>query len=249
MLPEEFVSKIQAGKKSFKRSELRDAELTSLDCYSLRLMNCLFENVDFSGACLDDLRCVNCKFVRCNFSQAQLLETSFINSCFYYPSDTGSFHGCDFTRANLRHSSFEACDIRTCNFDRSFLMGSVFEDVNAVGASFYLARFENFVKVNNSNFQYVDLRGANLEKCDLSNTVFSHANLEEASLAEANLVACSLGGATFRYTDLQGADVRGADISSFDVRSMDLTGIKIFESQQRSLLETAGIIIFPDDRV
>lgn len=243
MQAQDFIEQVQQGKTRFSRITVRNADLGDLWAYDLHLKHCHFEDVDFSGATLEVISAADCTFVGCNFSDAVLPEARFNRCCFYEESST-----CNFQRANLKLATFEACDLRMCDFSRAILIRAEFEHANALGASFHLAEFDNAVKITHSNFRYVDLTGANLKHCELSHTIFVQANFQEAHLDEADLIGSSLGGASWRYAIVKGVDVRGADVSSFDIRTMDLTGIKIYEHQQRMLLETADVVIFPDEQ-
>ena len=240
---QDFIAQIAQGKTHFSRLTLTDDDLSMLRADDLTLKHCRFERVDFSGAVLEAAICTECTFVDCDFTEAYLPEARFSHTRFYEQAGE-----CNFQRANLTLAEFEACDLRMCDFSRAILIRATFDEVNAMGASFHLARFDNAVKITNSNFRYVDLTGANLKRCDLNHTIFVQANFQEAHLTEAYLIGASLGGATWRYADVKGVDVRGADVSSFDIRTMDLTGIKIYEHQQRMLLEAADVVVFPDEQ-
>ncbi|MBN1965379.1 MAG: pentapeptide repeat-containing protein [Anaerolineae bacterium] len=242
MLAAEFLQAAQPGNRILTKIAMQDEALPLLDCFDLTLRQCRFERVDFSGATLAGLHCIQCTFIDCDFTEADLPEARFEDTCFYRAATQ-----CRFTRANLKLAAFVQCDLRMCEFERAMLARAEFDEVNAMGANFHLAQFENAARIVNSNFRYVDLTGANLERCVLSYTIFAQAIFQEAHLTGADLVGASLGGATWRYAMVTGANVRGADISSFDIRTMDLTGVKISERQQRVLLENAGVIIFLDE--
>ncbi len=242
MLAAEFVSELQDSHK-IAHVQLQAADLQAVRCHDLTLSKCTFENVDFSLAELPGLHATHCKFINCKFVQANLQEAALANTIFYRSSTKTIFW-----RANLRSASFSECDLRLCDFERADLYRAEFDQVNALGTNFFMARFDNAVKITNSFLRYAVFTGANLEKCVLTNNVFIQAIFQGAKLAGANLLGCDLSGVTWRYADVKGVDVRGANIPSFDLRTMDLTGIKIFESQQRQLLETADVVIFPDNK-
>ena len=236
-----LVSGVGEGKRRFSRLHIEDADLTALNGVDLEFRGCTFENVDFSNAQLEGLDCNNCSFINCKFVGANLQEAAFQDTTFFRASTKTIFW-----RANLRLATFSDCDLRMCDFERAELFRSEFSNVNGMGTNFLMASFENATKIVDSAFRYAVFTGAQMEKCTLTNNVFIQAVFQGAKLAGAILLGCDLSGATWLHADLRGADVRGANIPSLDVRSMNLAGIKIYESQQRQLLETAEVIIFPD---
>ena len=207
------------------------------------MRDCTFEECDFSKAQLAGLRGDQCAFIGCKFNGANLREAEFAHTTFYR-SGTQT----EFLRADLRLVTFTECDLRMGDFERAELFRAEFNKVNALGTNFFMARFDNAVKIVDSVFRYAVFTGAELEKCELTNTIFIQAVFQSAKLAEATLIGCDLSGANWQHADVRGVDIRGANAPSFDLRTMDPTGVKILESQRTQLLEVAEIIIFPNDR-
>ncbi len=42
-------------------------------------------------------------------------------------------------------------------------------------------------------------------------------------------------------------ELRNADIAGIDIRQIDLSGVKIFSWQMEALIESLGVVVYPDN--
>ena len=216
------------------------------------LVNCEFHQCDFSFASLAFLQAQNCKFYDCNFKQTNLKEAQF-SQCSFYDSERQL--GCNFYAADLTNAKFSKSDISLSVFERSSMFGIEIVDCQAQGSSFKMADFSSLIRrnkpfysafLNNSNFRYADYSGCHLVKCDLAGSTFTSANFLDANLQDCTLCAADLSAIQFDTLSLAGADLRNAQLTGLDIRKLDLQGVKINDWQQSVLLESLGVVVFPD---
>ena len=230
---------------------------TALNCSRDQLeersfVSCEFHQCDFSFASLAFLQAQSCKFYDCNFKQTNLKEAQF-SQCSFYDSERQL--GCNFYAATLTNAKFSSSDISLSVFERSSMFGIEIVDCQAQGSSFKMADFSSLIRrnkpfysafLNNSNFRYADYSGCHLVKCDLAGSIFTSANFMDANLQESTLCAADLSAIQFDTLSLSGADLRNAQLTGLDIRKLDLQGVKINDWQQSILLESLGVVVFPD---
>lgn len=241
MQSDTFTARLKAGTREFKHIEIADIDLSNGEYPDLRFTGCTFVNVDFSGSMLEGLHATDCRFFRCRFISTNLDDAVFKQTTFYRLDED-----CNFARATVRFSKWQECDVRLCSFQYAKLLRTQFDRVNAMGANFYRADFAGAMTMKQCNLRMADLRDADLRECVLSKTIFEQANLQEANLTEADVTGCDFAGANLRFTKLRGVDARGANTGEFDIHTMDLTGVKLYKTQAKNLLEKAGLLLFPD---
>jgi len=219
---------------------------------ALNLINCEFHHCDFSHAALDFMQANGCTFYECNFKNSSLKEAVF-EKCSFFASETQK--GCYFYGADLVNSQFKHCDLSLAEFERADMFGIEISNSKAQGSSFKQANFASVVSrrklfssafLTDSHFRYADFEGCHLASCDLSGSSFVNANFFQTNLEKALLINADLSGIQFERLALAGADLRNAQLDGLDIRKVDLQGVKISDWQQSVLLESLGVICFPD---
>ncbi len=244
--------KIDQLTKTYEGEVFHDLNWSNLRKDELVLINCEFHHCDFNGASLAYIQAKGCTFQECNFKDTSLKEAVF-ETCSFFDSDEQK--GCYFYAAELVNSRFFQCDLSLANFERADVFGIEISSSKAQGCSFKQANFTNVVSrrksfssafLTDSNFRYADFENCQLISCDLNGSSFINANFFQANLEKCQLINADLTGIQFERLALAGADLRNAQLDNLDIRKIDLQGAKINDWQQSVLLESLGIICFPD---
>lgn len=109
--------------------------------------------------------------------------------------------GRDFSKLDLRGSSFHRCDLTGCNFSGSNLEGIRMTQCTIDRANFEGANLQKvkFFGIWNSFERGREVAGSTMTNC----------NFKNADLRKAMLAGCDLVGSTFVGADLRGTDFRG----------------------------------------
>ncbi|WP_444944859.1 pentapeptide repeat-containing protein [Microbulbifer sp. ZKSA006] len=119
-----------------------------------------------------------------------------------------------------------------------------------------MANFSNMISrkllvsaasLTRTNFRYSDFEGVHLEKCALSESKFIAVNFSRANLEGSDLTNTEFAPSLYDGLSVVNADLRNADIREIGVIDLDFSGVKIYEWQQASLMESIDILIFPDN--
>ncbi|SKA63812.1 Qnr family pentapeptide repeat protein [Enterovibrio nigricans] len=211
-----------------------------------------YNNQNFSCHDLSGLTFTDCTFIRCDFRRTKLRETSFINCKF---TEQGDIEGCHFGSADLRDASFKQCHLAMANFTYANCYGIEFRECDLKGADFLRASFANQVSnrmyfcsayITACNLSYANFEGACLEKCELFENRWIGANLQGASLKESDLSRGVFSADAWGQFSFQGANLCHAELEGLNPRRVDMSGVKIAAWQQEQILETLGIVVFPD---
>ncbi|WOT06199.1 Qnr family pentapeptide repeat protein [Shewanella youngdeokensis] len=206
----------------------------------------------FAHQDLKELRFNSCTFVRCDFSRADLRDTSFIDCKFI---ERGDIEGCHFDIADLRDASFQRCQLSLANFSHANCYGIEFRDCDLKGANFCRANFAMQVSkkmyfcsafITGCNLSYVNMEQLCLEKCELFENRWIGAHLLGASLKESDLSRGVFSEDVWGQFNLQGANLCHAELGGLDPRKVDTSGIKICGWQQEQILDTLGIVVYPE---
>ncbi len=244
--------KIDQLTKVYEGEIFHDLNWSNLCKDELVLVDCEFHNCDFSGASLAYIQAKGCTFHECNFKDTSLKEAVF-KSCSFFDSDKQK--GCYFYAAQLVNSRFFQCDLSLADFERADVFAIEIASSKAQGCSFKQANFTNVISrrklfcsafLTDSNFRYADFEGCQLVSCDLNGSSFINASFFQTNLEKCQLINADLTGIQFERLTLVGADLRNAQLDNLDIRKIDLQGAKINDWQQSVLLESLGIICFPD---
>lgn len=238
--------------RTYEGEIFHDLNWSNLSKDELLLENCEFHCCDFSGASLAYLQAKGCTFHDCNFKDASLKEAVF-ETCSFFDSEKQK--GCYFYAAELVNSRFFQCDLSLADFERADVFAIEISSSKAQGCSFKQANFTNVVSrrklfcsafLTDSNFRYADFERCQLVSCDLNGSSFINANFFQTNLEKCQLINADLTGIQFERLSLAGADLRNAQLDNLDIRKIDLQDAKINDWQQSVLLESLGIICFPD---
>lgn len=236
----------------FKDQVFYDLQWMGQSKQELKLVDCEFHHCDFSNTALDFMQASGCTFYECNFKNSGLKEAVFEKCRFLDPK---AQIGCYFYGADLVNSQFINCDISLADFERADMFGIEISNSKAQGCSFKQANFASLVSrkklfcsahLTDSHFRYADFEGCQLASCNLSGSAFVNANFFQTNLEKSQLINADLTGIQFERLALAGADLRNAQLEGLDIRKVDLQGAKISDWQQSVLLESLGIICFPD---
>lgn len=109
--------------------------------------------------------------------------------------------GRDFSKIDLRGSSFHRCDLTGCNFS-----GSNLEGIRMTQCSIDRANFEgaNLQKVKFFGIWHSFERGP-----EVAGSTMTKCNFKKADMRKAMLAGCDLNGSVFDGADLRGTDFRG----------------------------------------
>ncbi|MGF1686415.1 QnrS family quinolone resistance pentapeptide repeat protein [Photobacterium japonica] len=211
-----------------------------------------YRNHTFSRQDLSELTFTGCTFIRCDFQRANLRDTTFINCKFI---EQGEVEGCHFDSADLRDASFQQCQLAMANFSNANCYGIEFRECDLKGANFFRTSFANQVSnrmyfcsafITGCNLAYANMERVCLEKCELFENRWIGTNLLGASLKESDLSRGVFSEDVWGQFSMQGANLCHAELDGLDPRKVDMTGVKIAAWQQEQLLETLGIVIYPD---
>ncbi|ODP96353.1 fluoroquinolone resistance protein [Salinivibrio sp. SS3] len=220
----------------------------------MKTHNQTFHQENFSHQDLSELEFKECTFVRCDFTRTNLRDVTFRRCKFIEQSD---IEGCHFIAADLRDASFQQCQLAMANFSFANCYGIEMRECDLKGANFSRANFANQVShrmffcsafITGSNLSYANLAQACLEKCELFENRWIETHFLGASLKEADLSGGVFSSDVWGQFSVQGANLCHAEIDGLDPRKVDLSGVKIADWQQSQLLESLGLIVFPDAR-
>jgi uncharacterized protein YjbI with pentapeptide repeats len=113
-------------------SRLTDVRLTGAQLHRLRLIDCVVERCEISGAMLEDSAFQRVEFVDCRMSGVVLTSATMRHV---------RFSGCRMDHASLRMTTaapvrFDGCDLTGADFYAATLNGSRIVDCNLTGADF-----------------------------------------------------------------------------------------------------------------
>ncbi|GAA4651074.1 hypothetical protein GCM10023116_33570 [Kistimonas scapharcae] len=249
--PQTFHGDITPG-CCITHQDLSRTHWQSVRASDLNLSHCTFRNVDFTGAELEGLHATHCHFEHCRFRSADLTASRFEHCTFYHGDE---HQRCDFSFCNLKEAQFTECDLSFCSFSRADAYGIEIDHCRAQGCDFSLASFSRMLSrktaialatITNTNLAYSDFEGVVLDKCELPNNRWIGVNFTNANLEGANLCGGTMSFEHCHGLSLASADLRNTELHGLDLRQVNLQGVKILEWQQQSLLESLGLIIFPD---
>ncbi|WP_087016928.1 Qnr family pentapeptide repeat protein [Thaumasiovibrio subtropicus] len=214
--------------------------------------NHTYDRHDFSRQDLSSLTFSKCRFIRCRFSRANLKETTFVDCKFI---EQGDIEGCHFDAADLREASFQQCQLSMANFSHANCYGIELRECDLKGANFSRANFANQVStrmyfcsafITGCNLSYADMERLCLEKCELFENRWIGTHLTGASLKGSDLSRGVFSEDVWGQFNLQDTNLCHAELDGLDPRRVDTSGVKIAAWQQAQLLETLGIIVYPD---
>ena len=252
-IKEQVTGQIVADQEGvFKDQVFYDLKWSHQSKQEMQLIDCEFHHCDFSNAALDFMQASGCSFYDCDFKNTGLKEAVF-EKCNFFDADAQK--GCYFYGADLTNSQFLHCDISLAEFERADMFVIEISNSKAQGCSFKQANFASVVSrrkllcsahLTDSHFRYADFEGCQLVGCDLSGSSFVNANFFQSNLEKCQLLSADLTGIQFEGLILSGADLRNAQLDGLDIRKVDLQGVKINDWQQSVLLESLGVVCFPN---
>lgn len=214
---------------------IENRDLSSSSIKNLKIGECIFKNVDFSGthfyACAFESHRVafeNCDFRDCTFSFCA------INNYFTNCNFEGSlFEGCDGGFGLFKHSSLK--DVRFVQTDMFFLYTDSNErerlEFDGIGA--YLGpKIDLYEGAMPDDLGHIDLSGVSFEgatlfgvsfmETDLRNVNFKNANLRESNFSSANLEGANLEGANLEDATYNANTIFPQSITQDQIQSMTL---------------------------
>ncbi len=117
-------------------ADLRGADLSNTDLRGTDLRNAVLEGADLSNADLGEHEGKIAKLSGANFNKAKLIKCD-MTSLF---SDMTTFVGADlsgtdlsgsnFKKANMTDAILDGCDVESCTFERTILIGAKLDDLS-----------------------------------------------------------------------------------------------------------------------
>lgn len=176
---QQMAEKYIAGRRSFERIDLREAQLKDL-----QLSGALFCWADFTGVSLCRAQLDNANFTGAMMWRAQLQDASFrwanLHQTVMVRCDAA---GANFTGANLHRTDLRLSNLRRANFAGADLRGA---------------------KLSYSDLRGADLTGTDLTGADLTGTNLTGARMEAACWQSTLLQRAQLD-ASFQLDAAKGA--------------------------------------------
>jgi uncharacterized protein YjbI with pentapeptide repeats len=131
------------------------------------------------------------------------------------------FFNTDLTDANFTQATLKSVDFRNAILTRTCWFGVQQLDQARIDSTYLKdARIRQLVITKDgqdTNFDYLDLRGLNLENANLSNASFVSSDLSLANLENANLSGVKLARSQLYQTNLNHANLTGAYIQNWGI--------------------------------
>lgn len=147
----------------------------------------IFKNISLKSAAktIKSSEFNKCKFIDCDFSEGTFNKTS--------------FDRCDFNNCDLGLIKLDQCQLITCKFKDSRMIGIDFANVRdelgceiiAVNCNLSFCVFSQ-INISNSEFIECKITNATFEKCTMRETKFS-----DSDLAKTRILQCDLSKADF----------------------------------------------------
>jgi uncharacterized protein YjbI with pentapeptide repeats len=190
---------------------IENRDLSNSSIKNLKIGECVFKNVDFSGthfyACAFESHRVafeNCDFRNCTFSFCA------INNYFTNCNFEGSlFEGCDGNFGLFKHSSLKDVSFIQTNMFFKYTDSNEREKLEFNGLGAYLGpeikiyegeKLDDLghIDLSGVSFEGATLFGVSFMETDLRNVNFKNANLQESNFSSANLEGANLEGANLK---------------------------------------------------
>ncbi len=160
---------------------VEDLDLRTQDFSRADLRSLSGNNLDFSGAILDNSDLSRCTLRLCKLDRVQAANVNFDEARF----EDSSAEAADFSRATLRRAH-----LTETSFSRAVLRGAVLDHAEGDGVEFRGADLRGAslisVRFDEADFRGADLRGADLSQGRLHSADFRGALLNGASMATAD---------------------------------------------------------------
>jgi uncharacterized protein YjbI with pentapeptide repeats len=170
-------SQMKAHQTLFEQADLTDTRFIETDLFAADLTGATLNGADLAGTQAEEIRLYGVQGQSVNFKGAYLKNSR--------AGEGSNLQGCDFSQADISHSSWEDTD----------LTGTDFSQTNLQKAQINRCCFSN------ATLTYANAKNADFSKCDFS----------EAGMAAINLLGGSLRKARLTGTDLRGANLYGVD--------------------------------------
>lgn len=213
------LSTARCDKTRFVHTDLGGTRLDAI-----QLLETSFHNVDFRGACSDQMLILKglslreVSFAQARFKQLVVLECDLSGADLSGARlDKVVFVTVRASQARLAQLEVgTACFAKGCQFDGADFAGARLERVGLRGTVLAGADFSH-ASLRGSDLSECDLRGAGFYGTDAREALFVRARLEGASLASANLANAVLMHAVLEDTDFRHANLHEADLARVQV--------------------------------
>ena len=167
------------------------------------------------------------------FDSIRLAAIRFCSRC-----HSTSFQGVDLTNADFTGATLKNVDFSKANLSRIRLKNVKGLEYAYVEQPYLqtpkvrqLAITLDVDRLNNKNFNYLDLEGINLENANLQDVSFIGASFKNANLKGANL-----SGANLKQAQLTGADLTGATLTGACIEDWGITKATKLEAVECSFI-------------
>jgi len=160
-----------------------------------------------------------------------------------------TFTACNFSAADLSHSSFTNCTFTNCNVSLAKLINTAFRDVTFIGCKMLGLHFQDCSPFLLAfSFHQCNLTHTSFYKAKIKKTVFRHCQLHEVDFTECDLTSailenCDFLNSTFDNTTLEKADLRTSVHYSIDPERNRIKKAKFSLSASSGLLDKYDIDI------
>jgi uncharacterized protein YjbI with pentapeptide repeats len=162
------------------------------------------------------------------FDSIRLAAIAFCSKCY-----STSFRGVNLTNADFTGSRLRNVDFTKANLTKTCFSNAQSLEYACIDKNHFLHNLKaqklaitlDVNKLNDKNFNYLDLEGINLENANLEGASFLGANLKNANLSGANL-----SGANLKQAQLVGADFTGATLTGACIEDWGITKTTVLKN-------------------
>ncbi|RYV00588.1 hypothetical protein SOPP22_17425 [Shewanella sp. OPT22] len=224
--------------------------LSKVSCLDFTVLTPEWIEVSLESAMLThiiiDGRDSQCTITKCCFDSAlmsnftfnalKLTKTSANNSTYV----NGRFTDIEWENSNVVDAKFSKCSFENVQFRDIDFSGATFVGCNQVNLQFERCKFNgvkcglfqdmalNSVKLNNVEFENLDLSEVNFEGAELENVIFKNCKLDKCSFKN-----CDMESVYFDNTKLD--DVEFTGVKNLKLESFNNTDCKLITSEDSSL--------------
>ncbi|WP_319531171.1 DUF2169 domain-containing protein [uncultured Cohaesibacter sp.] len=214
-------------------SDLSGASLQGCAIDGLRLIDCVLNGADFTGARLYECQIVKGSAAGLVMAKASLEKTMLLCLALTKSNFKGAqLNNVAFAEADARGSDFSHAHIQKVGFmGKIDLSGSTFAECDAkeLGCNMTILAESCFLrsKVEGCMFQDCDMHASDLRLASFKNSRLSKSNLMDCDMFGTNFYGATLGFADMRRASLRNANLYFADLMDTKLGSADLSGANL----------------------
>lgn len=235
------------GGAQLDHGDFTGADLTSAVMEGARCTGALFD-----GAVMTSLRAAGCNAAGASFADAGLTDADFARANL----QAARFQGTQLGGASLIGAQCEKSEWYGANAEGCRLTEALLERSRADAKTILRGADLSGARLDDANWEGVDLRGAVMQRARLDGADFSRVQgdgarlsqasargtrFDKASLVDADLTLVNLFGGSLRRARVSGATLRGANLYGADAYGADFSGARLDgATTTRTVLATPG---------